>query len=133
MSRLRSSARFQNSRMSGPGKQRPVLLRLVLEDGGPLAVHFGRAERHGHFDFVRTPFVPRAAIQPHFAVGKPIVVLAALAGREHGVEAHAMRAVRIGQIAGRVDLVRPNLAAASSTTMPMSSSLSGFFFTRPVS
>ena len=62
------------------------------------------AERHDALDLVRLPFLPGAAVQPD------LEVLALLAHGTHRLEdrlgADPVRAVRVGQLAGDVDLRR---------------------------
>ena len=64
-------------------------------------------ERDGHLDFFRLPFLPGAAIEPDFAVFEPGLRSFRRSKRfEDGGQADAVRAVRIGEIAGGVNLVR---------------------------
>ena len=93
------------ARVVGAGEQRRVLLALVLEDGDALAGHLIRRERNGHLDLIRVPLGPGAAVQPHVAVLQPGAVLEPLQGLEDRRQAHAVRAVRVGEVAGGVDLV----------------------------
>ncbi len=64
---------------------------------------------HGHLDLLGLPLLPRAAVEPDFAVVVPRLALHAVDGLEDGAEADAVRAVRVGQVAGGVDLVRLDL------------------------
>ena len=52
---------------------------------------------------------------------------------ENGRQAHAVCAMGVGQVAGRIDLVRLQLLPTTPTVISTSSSLSGFFLTLPVS
>ncbi len=66
----------------------------------------GGAKRHGHVDLVDRPRHPHAAIEPRLAIGEPrFVADEAERGGENFV-ALAVRALRIGEIARGVDLVR---------------------------
>src|SRR5665213_3808306 len=87
-----------------PRKHRPVLLRLMAEYRLFLTLQIIGADRHDALDFMRLPLFPRSAIQPN------LEVLPLLAHRSHGVKnrvgANTVRTVRIGQVAGHVDLRR---------------------------
>ena len=80
-------------------------LRLVLEDGVALEAELFGAEGHGHFDVVDFPFGPCAAVHPCVAVLHPGFVEELVDGGEHGVEAYAVGAVGVGEVAGHEYLV----------------------------
>ena len=46
---------FPKLTLVGAGKERAILLRLMLEDRGALARHFVGRERHGHFGLLDVP------------------------------------------------------------------------------
>src|SRR4051794_8238651 len=58
----------------GAGEERFVLLTFVLEDRDALALHFLGRKRHGHFDLVDAPLLPRAAVEPDLAILHPLEV-----------------------------------------------------------
>src|SRR5439155_20997993 len=90
----------------GAGEHGAVFLRLVAEDRLALAPDFAGAERHRHLDRLRLPFLPGAAVQPDLAIGEPRLVPETLECAVDRRQAHAVRAVGIGEIAGRINLVR---------------------------
>lgn len=55
----------------GTGKQRAVFLRLVFKNRSTFSGDFLRAERDGHFNLIRSPFLPRTSVKPKLAVVKP--------------------------------------------------------------
>src|SRR5262245_303685 len=84
------------------GKHGPVLLRLMAEDRLLLALQVAGTQGHDALDLVRLPFLPGAAVEPDL---KLLPLATRLAdGVEDGVGADAVRAVRVGQLAGNVDL-----------------------------
>ena len=94
------------------GEQRSIFLGFVLEDGIPFAHDFLRAQGNGHLNLIRCPLLPGAAIQPDFAVAVPRFVLDLVARLEDRGKASSMCAVRIGQVAGGIDLVWLNFSEA---------------------
>src|SRR5206468_2408832 len=82
-----------------------VFLRFVLEDRDALALHLIRRQGYGHLDLIDAPFLPRAAIEPDLALLHPVPVAQSPAGFEYRRQADAMSAVRVGQVAGGVNLV----------------------------
>jgi len=91
------------------GEHRAVFLGLVFEDGHAFAMELVGGKGDGHFDFFRLPFLPGAAIEPDFAGLHPIAIRQSLERFEDGGETHPMRPVRVGEIAGGVNLVRLGL------------------------
>src|SRR5262245_7091804 len=52
------------ARVDAAGKHRPVLLRLVPENGHLLALQVLGAQGHDALDHMRLPFLPGAAVEP---------------------------------------------------------------------
>src|SRR5581483_5702839 len=82
-----------------------------------LLLQVARAERHDALDFVRFPFFPGAAVEPNLErLCRPVALPSSRRGEgglayfahgvEDGVGTDAVRAVRIGEFAGDVDLRR---------------------------
>src|SRR5205807_9184226 len=84
----------------------PILLALMLEDRAPLAEQLLGAERHGHLDSLRLPFLPRPAIEPDLARGEPLLLRDLLASPRDRRQAHSHRAVRIEKHDSHEDFVR---------------------------
>src|SRR5262245_47349334 len=86
------------------GKHAPVCLTLITEDGQFFPLEVFGTKRDDALDLVRLPFLPGTAVKPGFEV------LSRRADPAHRLEnrvgADPMRAVRIGQVAGYVDLSR---------------------------
>src|SRR5205085_9354172 len=86
------------------GKHRPILLRLMAEDGELFPFHFCRTKRHHALDLVRLPFFPSAAVEPDFEL---LALSANLAhSLKYSLGTNPMGAVRIGQFACYVNLGR---------------------------
>ena len=79
----------------------------MLEDRHPLSHQLLRVQWHGHFDLVRAPFLPRSTVEPDLTLRLPVVVLCLLTGLQHGLQANAMGAVRVGQVTSDINLMRP--------------------------
>ena len=86
-------------------------LRRVLEDAVALGAKLLRRHRHTHLDVLDFPLSPCAAIHPDAAVVEPLgaCLLLEVDGSHHGVGTLAVSAVRVGEVAGYVYLVRLNL------------------------
>ena len=93
-----------------PWKERLVLLRLVLENRRDLPLELRRRDRHRHVELLDRPFLPRAAIKPKYAFRGPRVLGDGFHTFEDCGQAGPMGAVRIGEIPGRIDLMRLYLA-----------------------
>src|SRR5580765_5089804 len=82
-------------------ERRAVLLALVLEDGADLDPQLFFGHGHEEIGLSDRPLLPRAAVEPHLRARR-------LHARERLVDrllAHAVGAVRIGEIAGDQDQV----------------------------
>src|SRR5262245_54817363 len=90
------------------GKESFVFLALMHEDSFALFQQVARRKGDGDFDFVQGIFLPRAAIEEDFW---PIAVsrFVLLDRSKDGLGTDAVRAVRIGEIAGDIDLLRIEL------------------------
>src|SRR5690606_24267180 len=93
----------------GAGEHRLILLALMAENGVALAHQLLWAEGDGHLDLLRLPFLPGAAVEPHLTFPDPRLIFQSLECAEHGLQADAMGAMRVGQIARGVNLVRADL------------------------
>src|SRR6516225_6223660 len=90
------------ARVDAAGKHGPVFLRLVPENSEFFPVQIVGTNRHDAVDLMRLPFLPGPAILPNFKV---LTLTPDFADSLHdGVEADPVRSVRIGQIAGHVNL-----------------------------
>ena len=80
----------------------------MLEDGIALCTQLFRTDGDAHLDVFDFPFRPCAAVHPHTAVLQPrrLGLFLQVDGGEDGIRTLAVRAVRVGQVAGYVDLVR---------------------------
>ena len=65
---------------------------------------------HGHVHHAEVPLHPGAAVEPQVALLHPVVVLDDFEGAQYGLHAGTVRSVRVGQVAGGVDLVGLHLA-----------------------
>ena len=111
---LRASTRCQNSRSSGPGEGRRVLLGLVLEDRLDLEPELLLRERHQPGGLGDRPLLPRAAVQPY--LGPPAARRHVLGERPiDGLLAHPVGTVRIGEVAGDEHQMRVDLRRSSAT------------------
>ena len=83
-------------------------LRRVLEDAVTLAAKLLRRHRHAHLNVLDFPFCPCAAIHPDAAVVEPCCtcLLLEVNGCEYGVRTLAVCAVRVGEVACHVNLMR---------------------------
>src|SRR4030095_16992654 len=80
-----------------------VLLALMLEDRADLEPELLLGHRHQEVRLGDRPLLPGAAVEP--LLGRPPVVARERA--RYCLVAHAVRAVRIGEIAGDEEEVRP--------------------------
>ena len=87
-----------------------IVLRTVLVNGFALDGKLCRADGHGHIHFLDFPFHPRAAVPPRVALLKPIIPVHNVIGAQDGVKANPVRAVRVGKVAGGINLVRFDFA-----------------------
>src|SRR5687768_11942537 len=78
------------------GERRAILLTLVLEDGENLEPQLFLGKRHEHVRLRDRPLLPGAPVVPHFRRLARILRQC----RVDGFLAHAMRAVRVGQVPG---------------------------------
>ncbi len=85
------------------GEHGAVFLRFVAEDRGPLEQQVAGAQRHRDFDFVQFLFLPRPAIEQHLGA-RTGLGLDLVQGAKDRLGAHAVRAMRIGQVASHVEL-----------------------------
>ena len=85
-----------------------VLLAEVTEDSMTLAYDLSRAQRNCHVHAGNLPLHPSAAIEPDVAGIYPLrtFFLKLLEGLEGGLGTDAVGSVRVGKVAGHVDLVR---------------------------
>lgn len=71
-------------------------LRLVLQYGIPfVAKLFGR-DGDGHFDVVHFPLCPCSSVHPNAAILQPCFFFEVVDGRQYGIEAHFVGAMRVG-------------------------------------
>src|SRR5690606_30513679 len=85
-----------------------VFLRLMYEDSESFLQHLIRTHRYRHFYLLNIPFLPSAFVEPEPAVVEPFITrsLDSLHRFEYNIEAYNVRSVRIGEVAGAIDLVR---------------------------
>src|SRR5699024_12419378 len=86
--------------------ERSVFLGLVLENSLSLFGKLTRTNGYSHLNFVNIPLLPCTAVRPNLAVLEPLIFLAFFKGQEDGFQAYPMGAMRVGQIAGGIYLMR---------------------------
>src|SRR5688572_14788556 len=99
---------FPELALVAAGEQGLVLLTLMLEDRDALALYLVGREWHRHLDLVDAPFLPSAAVEPDFTGTHPVLILETVHRLEDRGEAHAVRAVGVGEVASGINLVRPD-------------------------
>src|SRR5438093_9470922 len=83
-------------------KHGPILLRLVPENSQLFPFQIIRADRHDPINLMRLPFLPGAAVLPDL---EALTLAPDLADTLiNGVGANPVGAVRVGQVAGHVNL-----------------------------
>src|SRR6202012_3401069 len=88
-----------------------VLLRLVDENAETFLQHLVGAHGDGHLDLADIPFLPCSLVEPEPAVLQPFIAgfLDAAHGLEYDVETDLMGAMRVGDVASTVDMLRLQL------------------------
>ena len=87
------------------GERRAILLALVLEDRADLEPQLLLRHRHQEVGLGHRPLLPRAAVEPDLRRLAAVALERAL----DRLLAHAVRAVRVGEVAGDQDDLGPQL------------------------